>query len=511
MSGDRPVVRRLMDEPDPAAVLAAFPPVTRPVLFDSALRDACRGRFSFFSADPLLLVRWRRVREGDQPFGPLRPLTRWIDHWPRAEGLGGFQGGLAGVLSYELGGNFETIPRAGIDEYRLPDLVIGLYDWAVVWDHDTGGCWFTAQRLAADSFADVVRRVERAAAGNGEVQVCAAEPPSPERRYRSLLDRLCEVKGREPGRADTAERPGASIPPAIRRPVPVAAIRALGGTSDFSREEYLRAVERVLEWIRAGDIFQANLSQRLVFPFGGSLVELYRRLRACNPAPFAGFFADEDWAILSASPERFIRCAGGVVQTRPIKGTRPRGTGPEADLIYEEELRRSAKDAAENVMIVDLLRNDLSRVCRPGSIRVTELCAVERYQTVQHLVSTVEGELAGGRDVWDLLTAALPGGSISGAPKIRAQQIIAELEPTVRGPYCGNLVYYGPQGTFDSNILIRTFVWRSGHLQCAVGGGVVIDSDPQSEYYETLAKAEGMIRALRAAVGEASPEAIRGG
>ncbi len=258
----------------------------------------------------------------------------------------------------------------------------------------------------------------------------------------------------------------------------------------------------MIEYIRAGDIFQANLSQRLLFPADEDGLALYLRLRERNAAPFAGYFAHDDWVVASASPERFVSLRDGEVETRPIKGTRRRRHLPEADLYTEDELRESEKDQAENVMIVDLLRNDLSKVCAPGSIRVPKLCAVETYETVQHLVSVIRGSMdhdqSGRRlDAWDLLQATFPGGSITGAPKVRAMQIIAELEPTVRGPYCGSLFYVGFDGTADSNLLIRTFTVRRGWIQFPVGGGIVAQSDPLAEYEETLHKAEGMLRALR--------------
>jgi para-aminobenzoate synthetase component 1 len=259
----------------------------------------------------------------------------------------------------------------------------------------------------------------------------------------------------------------------------------------------LRCVERVIEYIRAGDIFQANLTQRLLFPAERDSISLFERLRKVNPAPFAGLMQWDDWAVVSASPERFLRVEGRDVETRPIKGTRRRNRGPEADLFTRDELRESEKDQAENVMIVDLLRNDLSRVCQAGSIRVPQLCGVETYETVQHLVSEVRGRLRQDQDVWDLFRATWPGGSITGAPKVRAMQIIAELEPTVRGPYCGSLFYVGANGQADSNLLIRTFVQRSGWLQCGVGGGIVAQSNPAAEYEETLIKAAGMVKALR--------------
>jgi para-aminobenzoate synthetase component 1 len=270
-------------------------------------------------------------------------------------------------------------------------------------------------------------------------------------------------------------------------------------TSNFSRDAYLKAVARVIDYIYAGDIFQANLSQRLLARWERSALDLYSVLRRKNPAPFAGLLRHDDWAIISASPERFVRVQGDVVETRPIKGTRKRRSTPEADLFTRDELRESEKDTAENVMIVDLLRNDLSRVCEPGSISVPQLCGVETYETVQHLVSEIRGRLSreSGADPWSLLAATFPGGSITGAPKVRAMQIIAEQEPTVRGPYCGSLFYVGSDGSMDSSILIRSFVLRHGWVQCCVGGGIVAQSDPANEYEETLVKAEGMLRVFR--------------
>jgi para-aminobenzoate synthetase component 1 len=254
----------------------------------------------------------------------------------------------------------------------------------------------------------------------------------------------------------------------------------------------------VREYIVAGDIFQANLSQR----FQGSLPEapfdLYRRLRRRNPAPFAAYLAFGDLAVLSASPERFLRLdqERRLVETRPIKGTRPRGLGPMHDAALGRALAESEKDRAENVMIVDLLRNDLSRVCRPGTVRVPELFALEHHPTVHHLVSTVVGELEPGADAFDLIRAAFPGGSITGAPKVRAMEIIAELEPTQRGVYCGSIGYISATGAMDTSIVIRTYLALEGQVYFQAGGGIVADSDPELEYRETLDKARGLIETL---------------
>jgi para-aminobenzoate synthetase component 1 len=253
----------------------------------------------------------------------------------------------------------------------------------------------------------------------------------------------------------------------------------------------------VREYIFAGDIFQANLSQRFDTALNEPPWALYRRLRSRNAAPFAAYLDFPEAVVLSASPERFLRVdIAGHVETRPIKGTRPRGVGAEHDAALGLELAESDKDRAENLMIVDLMRNDLSRVCAPGTVRVPELFALERYATVQHLVSTVVGELAPGRNALDLLRAAFPGGSITGAPKLRAMEIIAELEPSARGVYCGAIGYWSVTGSLDCSIAIRTAVARAGRVYFSAGGGIVADSDLEQEYRETLDKARGMIDAL---------------
>ena len=267
-------------------------------------------------------------------------------------------------------------------------------------------------------------------------------------------------------------------------------------TSDFTADDYHSAVQAAVEYIHAGDIFQVNLSQRLLHPALDDATELYLRLRERNAAPFAAYFDAGKFKICSASPERFLSIRDRQVETRPIKGTRNRSASPEADLFAGDELRCSEKDRAENVMIVDLLRNDLSRICKPDSVHVAELCSLETYAYVQHLVSTVKGTLTPEMTLTDPIRAAFPGGSITGAPKVRAMEIIAELEPTARGAYCGALGYLGFDGSADSSILIRTITAGCGWWQLPVGGGIVAASHPRSEYEETWHKAEGLLRAL---------------
>jgi para-aminobenzoate synthetase component 1 len=370
----------------------------------------------------------------------------------------------------------ERLPSPRFDDLQLDDIVLGVYDWVLAWDHAAARAWListgipettpTARRGRAEARAAAVR--DRLAA---DVPISARNTP------------------------DAAGAP-ADVAPSF----PVEGgwwDPRLGIRSSFLRDGYLQAVQRVREYIYAGDIFQTNLSQRFDAPLPEAPWTLYRRLRERNPAPFAAFMEVPGATVLSASPERFLHVdVSGRVETRPIKGTRPRGLGPEHDAALGQALTESAKDRAENLMIVDLMRNDLSRVCAPGTVRVPELFALERYATVHHLVSTVVGELAPGADALDLLRAAFPGGSITGAPKVRAMEIIAELEPSRRGVYCGSIGYWSLTGELDTNIAIRTAVARYGRVYFNAGGAVVADSVPDEEYRETLDKARGIIDAL---------------
>jgi para-aminobenzoate synthetase component 1 len=284
--------------------------------------------------------------------------------------------------------------------------------------------------------------------------------------------------------------------PALPPPIP-----------DIDRQTFEKMVARTVEYIYAGDIYQANISQRfrVALPEGYDCLALYARLRRDNPAPFAAYLRFGEVGVVSASPERFLQLQDGKVETRPIKGTRPRGRTPVEDRILAEALAASPKDRAENLMIVDLLRNDLSRVCRPHSVQVPSLFAVESFATVHHLVSTVTGTLAESRNAVDLLRATFPGGSITGAPKIRAMEIIAELERNRRGPYCGSIGYIGFDGAMDTSIVIRTIICAGGIASFQAGGGIVADSEPAAEYQETLDKARALIAALSGAPQEKAP------
>jgi para-aminobenzoate synthetase component 1 len=487
VTGAGPIIQRLEHPGEPADAAAAMLDLPYPIFLDSATGSPGGephqlGRYSFVSADPVLVVRsrgprtevgdggaWREV-EADALAVVREVLQRWTA--PSVPGLPPFQGGAAGYIGYDYGAVLERVPATRYDDLGVPDVVLGLYDWVVAWDHRSREAWLISTGLGSSGAADETRARARAA---------------------RIRDRLSAGRG-----AAASARPSAALPsPAPSYPVTALDRAPNGLRSTFTHRGYLDAVARVREYIVAGDIFQANLSQRLQAPLPEAPYDLYRRLRRRNPAPFAAYFDAGDLTVLSASPERFLRLdERGAVETRPIKGTRPRGLGPMHDAALGRALAESEKDRAENVMIVDLLRNDLSRVCRPGSVRVPELFALEHHPTVHHLVSTVIGELAPGRDAIDLIRATFPGGSITGAPKVRAMEIIAELEPTRRGVYCGSVGYLSRSGAMDTSIVIRTFVRVGDQVYFQAGGGIVADSDPELEYRETLDKARGLIAAL---------------
>ena len=449
------------------------------LFLDSALRHPRLGRYSFLAADPFDFVQF--PADGSDALAALAQRMGQFSATALPE-LPPFQGGAAGLFGYDLGTQSGDCAAAGRRRVSRAGLGHGFLR--------RGGGVRPRCRPGVDHLAGSARdrTLPATPACRG-----AARPGS--RLDRRALGRQlhCHPRG---GSATAA--PTNTSPQALHDSLPQYPVAGVAGvTSNFSKQGYLEAVQRVIDYIYAGDVFQVNLSQRLLAPARDDSVSLYRRLRRCNPAPMAGYFDLGEFQILSASPERFLRVANGQVETRPIKGTRPRSGDPAVDRAAEAELLDSEKDRAENVMIVDLLRNDLSRVCTPESVHVSQLCAVEACQYVLHLVSAVCGRLREECSPLDLLRAAFPGGSITGAPKVRAMEIIAELEPTARGAYCGALGYLGFDGSADLNILIRTITAGRGWWQFPVGGGVVAQSSPEREYEETWHKAEGLLRALR--------------
>jgi para-aminobenzoate synthetase component 1 len=447
--------------------LASLPHV---IFFDSAALDERLGRYSFVAADPFVWIE--RAADGTEALAEVEHLwRRFRPHVVATPDLPPFQGGLAGLLSYDLNRSFERIPAPRYEDLRPPGLAMGAYDVVLAFDHLESRSWIISQ-----GFPDVEAnaRTERAAARLAQFQQQLETPAASPPRNR-----------KDPAPSILPE----ALAPQFNVPVP-------GVTSNISADGYRRMVQAAVGYICAGDIFQVNLSQRLLCPAAAPSLNLYLRLRERNPAPYAGYFDLGDWQICSASPECFLTVRDGHVETRPIKGTRGRSLRPEADLFAGDDLSASEKDRAENVMIVDLMRNDLSRVCTAESVHVAQLCRLETYAFVKHLVSVVRGELKAGRTAIDLLRASFPGGSITGAPKVRAMEIIAELEATARGAYCGSLAYLGFDGTMDASILIRTITAGRGWWQLPAGGGIVAQSDPDDEYRETWHKARGMLKAI---------------
>ena len=448
---------------DPLTVFAGF--ATRPgaTFLDSARTDSALGRYSFVMADPFLNLKSRDglIEEGETHFigDPFAVLAKRLERYAvtHEPGLPPFQTGAAGYFAYDLGRHLERLPSHRIDDQPLPDLLMGFYGWAIAFDHAETRAFIMANGHPATS-----------------------EPE----RQRLAAARITEIRQRL---ARPASLPRGQV---IAPPRP-----------DIERSAHEAMVRRAIDYVLAGDIYQANITQRFSAELKATHdpFALYCALRRRNPAPFAAFLRHGEVAIVSASPERFLKLDQGRVETRPIKGTRPRGATPAEDESLKRELAASIKDQAENLMIVDLLRNDLSRVCRDRTVDVPVLFGLESYATVHHLVSVVTGELTAGKGAVDLLRAAFPGGSITGAPKIRAMEIIAELEPTRRGPYCGSIGYIGFDGAMDTSIVIRTICILGHQLTFQVGGGIVADSDPAAEYEESLTKAKAMIEVLTGA------------
>jgi para-aminobenzoate synthetase component 1 len=444
-----------IDFRDPAEAAHALRDLPFLTFLDSSMADRKLGRYSFVAADPF--ARFEAREAGNDWVSRLKSMLAAYRTAP-SPGLPPFQGGAAGLFSYELGRSLERLPVPALNKLAFPDLSLGLYDVVVAFDL-------------------IDRRGFILSTGFPELE-------EPERNRRAV----------ERGRWFEARLQRAPIlSPAGNMPLE-------GWTSNFTRVSYERMVREVIERILSGDIFQANVAQRFEAQVPGDFDHFgfYRRLRTLNPAPFSAYLDHEDFVIASASPERFLKVEGDRVETRPIKGTRRRFKDAVLDALQARALTESRKDRAENVMIVDLLRNDLSKVCLPGSVQVPRLCGLETYASVHHLVSSVVGRLREGQGATDVLAAAFPGGSVTGAPKVRAMEIITEMEGHARGPYCGAIGYVGFDGAMDTSIVIRTAAFRGGSCVVQAGGGIVTASDPAAEYDETLDKARAMFEAFGA-------------
>lgn len=437
---------------DPFDIYSAFKDEKNISFLDSAMDPDNLGRYSFIGVNPFLVLKGRKdecyinnVKQTCDVFDKLREILSEN----RIENNTGipFIGGCIGYLSYDLGLTLEDIKESSDEDIRLPHYYFIFYDNLIICDNKLG---------------------------NKYISACGILNP-PDKSIEDLENIILRQKRLESGYIKTST---ASF------------------TSNFTKDNYVKTVGKVREYIRSGDIYIANLSQRFTAKTSRDSYDIYRDLRKINPAPFAAFMRLEGFDIISSSPERFLKVRDGSVETRPIKGTRPRGKAEEEDLHYRNELLNSEKDKAELLMIVDLERNDLSKVCKPHSVKVTELFRLEEYSTVFHLVSTVVGKLKDGVDAVHCLKKCFPGGSITGTPKIRAMEIIDELEKLKRSLYTGSIGYFSFDGNADFNIIIRTMIKKEDTVYFGVGGGITWDSDEEAEYQETLDKAKALMRVI---------------
>lgn len=436
-------------------------------VLDSNMNTEGISRYSFIVRDPFLtfaskgkrvvITREENVQiiEEADPFEELRLLLAKYQ-MPRHTDVQPFAGGALGYFSYDLAYLLEKLPHNSTDDYEIDDIYLSFYDMVIIADHQEHKTYISSTGFPELDAAKRRSRAEQRLLMLEQVILGNIKPP---------------VKISPTGLQDTY-------------------------TSNFTRKQYHAVVQKAIDYIAAGDIFQVNLSQRMFAKIAEPPFALYKKLRNISPAPFSCFINLPRVTIASSSPERLFSLRGKMVETRPIKGTRPRSTDPVIDAKMRDELWASEKDQAELVMIIDLERNDLGRVCTYGTVKVPNLIRVEEYATVFHLVSTVTGELENGKDIIDLLKATFPGGSITGAPKVRAMEIIDEIEPVRRGIYTGSIGYIDFSGDADLNIAIRTFVIKDNIAYFQVGGGIVADSNPNMEYEETLHKAKGLIEAL---------------
>lgn len=476
----RPVIQEIATAQTPESLVARLAGKRGLVLLRSAGFDSVQARYSFVAANPFLTFRsfgsrcevthhTPRTTLQEQFGNPWHLLDALMSRYELLDeiDLPFPLGGCFGYWGYDLKNFTEPkLPRRAVNDLELPDCHVGFYASLVVFDHRLGKTCIVATGLGADGARTEAR-------GREQVEF-----------WKSMLQERQPQSHRA-----TEERNQNST--SLSFCVSVARI-----SSNLSREEFISKVTRVQRYIRSGDIYQVNLSQRLASPWSASGWELFTRLLAVSPAPFAAYLDCGDFQIASSSPEQFLRMSGAHIATRPIKGTRPRSSDATRDAQLAYELQTSAKELAELVMITDLLRNDLGRVCEFGSVQVPELAHLERFAQVQHLVSAVEGRLRSDVTHFAALASAFPGGSITGAPKFRAMEIIDELEPIARGPYCGSLGYLGFNRESQLSISIRTAIHKDATAYFHVGAGIVADSIPEAEYEETLAKARGFLAAL---------------
>jgi para-aminobenzoate synthetase component 1 len=485
----RPLIQEIQTAQTPESLVEQLGGEPGRVLLRTLQFDSSAARYSFVAARPFLTFRSHGSRcesaavggIAERQFGnPWRVLEALLSRFELLEELDWpFPlGGAFGYWGYELKNFTEPrLPRRAVNDLELPDCHVGFYDSLVAFDHRSGKVMVISTGLEPDGSRSEAKAGERLEFWR-ERLLAVDSRPQPQGRAEFWRERL----GAEGGSGGPTTEP----------------------ESNISRGDFISAVERAQQYIQAGDIYQVNLSHRLTVGWNGGGWELFQRLAAVSPAPFAAFLECEGggtgrFEVASSSPEQFLRMSGGQIVTRPIKGTRPRGGTATEDAQLAYELQTSAKDLAELVMITDLLRNDLGKVCEYGSVQVPELARLEKFAQVQHLVSTVEGRLREGVTHLGAFASCFPGGSVTGAPKIRAMEIIDELEPLARGPYCGALGYLGFNRESQLSIVIRTAICEGGRAHFNVGAGIVADSRAEAEYEETLAKARGYLGALKAA------------
>ena len=519
----RPLIHDIATAHTPESLVEQLHGEPGVVLLRSVLFDSPQARYSFVAARPFLTFRsfGSRCEISHPVAAEVNPRILKLDDLPPTHGGSYVQfgnpwqlldallarcelldeidlpfplGGCFGYWGYDLKNFVEPkLPRRAVNDLELPDCHVGFYDSLVVFDHRLGKTCVVSTGLQADGSRSEEQAREQVEFWKSKLEAKSEETLTPalslsERERENL--RLRGVDSETEGLHETRDQ----VHPLHLRG---GEGRGEGATSsNLSRAEFLAKVERIQRYIRAGDIYQVNLSQRLTVACELSGWEMFQRLSAVSPAPFSAFLDCGEFQIASSSPEQFLRLSGSHIQTRPIKGTRPRDHDPTRDAQLAYELQTSTKELAELVMITDLLRNDLGKVCEYGSVQVPELAKLEKFAQVQHLVSTVEGRLRNDVTHFAAFASCFPGGSITGAPKIRAMEIIDELEPISRGPYCGALGYLGFNRESQLSITIRTAICKESVAYFNVGAGIVADSNPEAEYEETLAKAAGFLAAL---------------
>jgi anthranilate synthase component 1 len=479
-----PVYRELLaDMETPVSAFLKIDKGDYSFLLESVEGQEKIARFSFLASSPSLIFKSKNnSAEIMTPKNkinlvspsPLGEIKKMLDRFKLVpvEGLPRFFGGFVGYIGYDTVRFFEKIPAPKKDDLRLPDCFFMLADTIVIFDH-------VNHKIKVVANAHLVNTSNQKPVTRNQII----------RVYDEAVGKIEDIvkKLSQPIRISKPQT-------ANRKPLTAAKI-----SSNFSKEKFEEAVRKAKEYIRRGDIIQAVLSQRFVARIKSSAFDIYRALRALNPSPYMYYLKFKGVSIVGASPEVFVRCEDGKVELRPIAGTRRRGRDEKEDKALEEELLKDEKERAEHIMLVDLGRNDLGRVCEYGSVRLPEQMIIERYSHVMHIVSDLVGELRKDKDNFDVIKATFPAGTVTGAPKIRAMEIIQELEDISRGPYAGCVVYFGFSGNLDSCITIRTIVIKDGYAYIQAGAGIVADSQPALEYQETVNKAKAMLRAIEIA------------